>query len=270
MNEAAARTALRLALYRNGYKPLPISDPNPMLSGGGKAPFFKNWREVALAADEAAIRGWEHQPRNHNNTGLLTGDLVGVDLDEPVAALAERVGEMAERMLGPTPLHRVGKAPKRMRCYRAERPMAKFETPELLLDDGTVMQVEIMGVGQQVVAYGIHPATGAPYAWPNSGPDIVPLCDLPVVAEEELRAFVEAAEIILREEGGRTKKERETDAREEQADPPGEEPAPPSDEPGCGPETSQSFGKGFQDRVLPRGEQAGAGRHRTLVLCPVP
>ena len=210
-------TALRLQLHRNGYRPVPVTDPDfqhPKLKSPGKAPFIADWQSVCASATEADIIGWETGIRRHNNTGLLCGDMVGVDLDLPVPALAESIGQLAEEMLGATPLHRVGKAPKLLRCYRAERPMQKMETPELLLDDGTVLQVEVMGQGQQVVSYGTHPATLQPYSWPEYGPDLVPLSELPVATEARLRAFLAAAEKVIRDAGGRTKKERERDAEE--------------------------------------------------------
>ena len=212
MSEAAARTELRLALHRNGYHPLPVSDPSRLFRSGGKAPFYKNWHVIAANADEAAIREWERTILRHGNTGLLTGDLIAVDQDLPVRELAEQIDRLAEAMLGPTPLHRVGKAPKRLRCYRAERAISKIETPELFLEDGTLVQIEIMGKGQQIVAYGTHPDTKKPYTWPDSSPDVTPLSALPIATEAQLRAFVEAAEIVLRKAGGKTGKEREKEA----------------------------------------------------------
>jgi putative DNA primase/helicase len=206
-------TALRLALLANGYTPVPVTAPDyrhPKLKSPGKAPFFAGWQTISRATlDEETVRRWPSHIRNHPNTGLLTGDMVGLDLDVPVPALAERLGRMADAMLGTTPLHRTGKAPKNLRCYRAAAPMAKAETPELILADGTVVQVEAMGTGQQVVAYGIHPGTGQPYRWLGVGPDTVPLADLPVVTEPDLRDFLAAAEAVLRQAGGLTKQERE-------------------------------------------------------------
>lgn len=202
-------TELRIALHRNGYRPLPVSDPNPQLATGGKAPLFKNWRIVAAAATEATITKWESTPQNHGNTGLLCGDLVGLDLDIPVPDLADQIARMADAMLGHTPLVRIGKAPKSLRCYRAEQPMQKLETAELVMPCGTVVQVEAMGEGQQVVAYGTHPATMQPYRWQGLGPDTVTLGELPVLTEGPLRGFLAAAEAVLRQAGGRTKKEIE-------------------------------------------------------------
>ncbi len=225
-------TALRLALLANGYTPVPVTSPDyrhPKLKSPGKAPFFAGWQTISRATlDEETVRGWPYLIRNHHNTGLLTGEMVGLDLDVPVPALAARLERMADALLGTTPLHRVGKAPKTLRCYRAAAPMAKAETPELILDDGTVVQVEAMGTGQQVVAYGTHPVTGQPYRWLDVGPDNVPLADLPVVTEPDLRDFLAAAEAVLRQAGGLTKQERERAAAVAQTAPVESAPARPA------------------------------------------
>lgn len=230
-------TDLRLSLFRNGYRPVPVSDPNPLYSTAGKAPFMKDWPIVAAQATEATIEGWATRPRNHGNTGLLCGELVGLDLDISVPHLAEQITRMAEAILGPTPLVRVGKAPKSLRCYRAETPMPKIETAELVLPCGTVAQVEAMGDGQQVVAFGTHPVTMQPYRWQGVGPDTVPLADLPTLAEAPLRSFLAAAEAVLRAAGGRTKKEIEK-AEKEAAD----AAAPPKDPPADAPKSSAKSG----------------------------
>ena len=221
-------TALRLALYRNGYRPVPVSDPNILYSTAGKAPFFKDWANVCTTADESIISGWEIKPRNHSNTGLLTGHVVGVDLDLPVQELAEQIGHLADAMLGTTPLHRIGKAPKSLRCYRTEVPMPKAETAELILPDRTKVQVEVLGDGQQFVAFGTHPLTERPYGWPQLSPLDVPLADLPIVDGPSLRRFLVATEAILRAAGGRTQKEIDAveKAQAEAAAP------PPEPEPG--------------------------------------
>lgn len=205
---AAPLTTLRVGLLRQGYHPVPVSDPNPMLSNGGKAPFMRGWQQKCALADEAEVAGWTTGVRNHGNTGLLCGELAGLDLDVPVPELAEQLERLADAMLGITPLHRIGRAPKTLRCYRAAVPLSKMETPELLLPDGTKLQVEVLGAGQQFVAYGIHPGTGQPYTWPQEAPDALPLSALPVVAEPALRAFLTAAEAALRAAGGLTEKER--------------------------------------------------------------
>ena len=54
------------------------------------------------------------------------------------------------RTLGQTPAIRIGRAPKRLLVYRAAEPFAGFKYPP----------IEVLGLGQQFVAYGLHPDTG--------------------------------------------------------------------------------------------------------------
>lgn len=196
--------ALRLRLFEMGYKPVPIYPHDAGIPSAGKRPIGTSWQNRAALATPDQIRRWEP-----GNTGVLCGRLIGLDLDILDPALSEQVDALAEQMLGATPLHRIGRAPKRLRCYRAAVPMAKVETPELFLADRTKVQVEALGEGQQFVAYGIHPETLQEYSWPESGPDVIPLDDLPEVQPGALKAFVAAAEVMLRAAGGLTKSERE-------------------------------------------------------------
>jgi hypothetical protein len=200
-------TALRLKLRVNGYRPVPISGPGMRISSAGKRPVMVDWRRICADADEAEVCRWAMVEPNCTNTGLLCGELVGVDLDIPVLEIAERIEALAVTILGRTSLRRIGQAPKMLLAYRTITLLPKMVTPELFLPDGTKLQVEIIGIGQQFVAYGVHPVTGGEYEWPDAGPDLVPLSDLPVVAEANLREFAAAAEALLRATGGRMKAE---------------------------------------------------------------
>ncbi|MGI4976796.1 MAG: bifunctional DNA primase/polymerase [Janthinobacterium lividum] len=153
------------------------------------------------------VRSWQTAQPECTNTGLLCGTLIAVDGDILASDLADQVAQLAEEMLGWTPLVRIGRAPKWLRCYRAETPLRKMETPELVLPGGAKAQVEVLGAGQQFVSHGIHPDTRRAYGWPESTPQSVPLEELPIVTEELLRGFMAAAEVALRAAGGQTEKE---------------------------------------------------------------
>ena len=63
-------------------------------------------------------------------------------------------------------------------------------------------RVEILGQGQQLVAYGIHPDTGKPYTWNGSGDPVkVPMGLLPPITLQGVRDFLVAAEAMLLEVG---------------------------------------------------------------------
>ena len=86
--------------------------------------------------------------------------------------------------------------------------MTKIMTPELFLDDGTKLQVEVLGQGQQFVAHGIHPDTKQPYRWEGASPLTVPMSNLPSVTRDQLLDLVAGAEKLLRATGALTKQEQ--------------------------------------------------------------
>lgn len=207
-------TDLRLTLHRNGYRPVPVLGAHVAMKAAGKRPMMKGWETVCASADEGEIARWARAQRNCTNTGLLCGDLVGVDIDVLDASLAERLRDMAIAMLGPTPLLRIGKAPKCLLVFRTDAPFDKVQTSEFQMLDGTVARVEVLATGQQFVAFGIHPGTKAPYHWPDRSPLDVPQADLPAVSRDTCAAFIAAAEEALRRAGGQTCNERRDIDRE--------------------------------------------------------
>jgi predicted P-loop ATPase len=200
-------TPLRLQLRENGFRPVPVAGPRMRCKTPGKQPVMRDWPQKCRTADEAEVRRWATDEPGCINTGLLCDDMAGVDIDVPVPRLAAQVEALVVAKLGKTPLRRVGWAPKVLLAYRTTSPLKKLATPELFLPDGTKVQVEILGDGQQFVAYGVHPDTGREYEWTRSGPDVVPLVELPAVTETQCRQVLAEAEAMLRAAGGRTQKE---------------------------------------------------------------
>ncbi len=87
-----------------------------------------------------------------------------------------------------------------MLCYRNETPISKITVAGTNpMHPG---KIEILGVGQQLVGYGIHPNTGRPYTWPNAlmfgEPLQAPLTALPEVTSDILHEFAERAAEVLR------------------------------------------------------------------------
>lgn len=152
-----------LKLFDNGYEPLP-------LRLGQKRPIVKGWQEIAI--NEAQVRKWVREVPNAG-VGLRTGQLVGIDIDVLDPDIAHQMGRIVEDRLGSTPM-RVGRWPKRLYLARTNLPFAKQ----------TIRKLEILGLGQQFVAFGIHPDTQKPYYWAtDETPLDVPLSELPLVDE---------------------------------------------------------------------------------------
>jgi hypothetical protein len=207
-------TDLRLTLHRNSYHPVPVLGPHVATKAAGKRPAMKSWEAVCATADEAEITRWTNAQRNCTNTGLLCGTLIGIDIDVLDAGHASRLTAMATNMLGPSPLSRIGRAPKILLAFRTDTPFDKVQTSEFQMLDGTVARVEVLATGQQFVGFGTHPDTRAPYHWPNRSPLDVPLHDLPIVSRDTCAAFIAAAEDYLRKVGGQTTSERRVMDRE--------------------------------------------------------
>ena len=202
-----AITDLRLSLYAAGYHPVPVLRHDAPDKAAGKRPTMRAWETICATADESEIRRWGKNQRGCTNTGLLCGQIIGVDMDVPDPGLALRIEALADALLPATPLVRIGKAPKSLRVFRADGTHSKVSTPALLLPCGSRVQVEALGDGNHFVAIGIHPETKQPYTWPGRSPFEVPFVDLPVLSPAALEAFCSAAEAVMRAAGGRTEAE---------------------------------------------------------------
>lgn len=196
----------RRTSYQNGYRPLEVYSPGALdrdgkpIPSAGKRPVGRKWREQALLNPPAAVV--RRVSPQATNTGIVTGELSGLDVDVLNQEITDTIVAMIEATLSPTPLSRIGRAPKILLCYRAEQPFAKLSTPKYRLPDGTEAQLEILGDGQQFVAAGIHPDTGQPFEWPDRSPLDVPLAALPTISAMQARDIVGHATSILIEAGG--------------------------------------------------------------------
>jgi hypothetical protein len=152
-----------LKLLDNGYEPLPLVP-------GTKRPCVKEWQQISIG--EAQVRSWVRTFPNAG-VGLRTGNLVGIDIDVLDPDLAHQMGRIVEERIGATPM-RVGRWPKQLYLARTDVPFSKQ----------TIRKLELLGLGQQFVAFGLHPDTRKPYYWAtDETPLDVPLADLPLVDE---------------------------------------------------------------------------------------
>lgn len=173
-------------LFRQGYEPLPIPR-------GLKGPRLQGWQSITIDADQ--IKKWSKEHANAN-IGIRTRSTPAIDidvLDEEVALLCESV---AEDLFGPLCV-RIGKAPKRLLPFRADKPFRKMV---LEIEDpfGQGFKIEVLGDGQQFVGYGIHPDTQKPYAWPSLASLIeTPRAELPLIDPAGVLAYFDAVETAL-------------------------------------------------------------------------
>ena len=177
-----------LRLIDNGWPIIPIAPgtkrPGAYIKKRWVA--YSDWSrhcDRPTSAMEAGI--WAGWPGC--GVGIPCGAVVGIDIDVLEPGLAERLEGLAFEILGPTPLVRIGRAPKRMLVYRAEAPFCGWKPHP----------VEVYGRGQQLVAFALHPETGQPYYWVDGDPSDTALADLPGADEARCRAFTEAADRII-------------------------------------------------------------------------
>lgn len=162
----------RLAELR--YRPVPIAPGKKYPAG------VDGWERYTYSpGDEGRWPNW--------GVGLLTGELVAVDIDVLDRDLVGRLLKLAVRTLGRAPV-RIGKAPKSLLIYRTAEPRSKKK-----LKLGEAGHIEILGVGQQFVAYAVHPDTQRPYQWHWGEPLAIPFDSLPLVTSEQVDAFMAQA-----------------------------------------------------------------------------
>lgn len=166
------------ALIRAGYRVLPIAK-------GRKQPIHKGWRELIYAESDIATYA-------DCGVGIACGvgatPICAVDIDVYDKPLAEAFSDFVQRKYGFT-CERVGLPPKTLLVYRAERTGIPKKTGKLFVDaDGVLHKVEILGEGQQFVAYHQHPDTGQPYHWIDffGGLKGTKSCDITVLTETQM------------------------------------------------------------------------------------
>ena len=176
---------LGATLVDRGFPILPIQ-PNtkkPGLYKLGAWHEYPKWsRHCERDTTDNEVDIWGNWPEA--GIGIAAGRVIGIDidiLDSPTIAL--EIEALAKRMLGDTPAVRIGHAPKRLLVYRAVQPFSGFKYPP----------IEVLGVGQQFIAYGIHPDTGKPYDWPVSTLADLSPDDLPGITEAQAREFAKEA-----------------------------------------------------------------------------
>jgi hypothetical protein len=109
-------------------------------------------------------------------------------LDPEHAAFADK---LADNILGPTPLIRIGLAPKQIRIYRAGD----------IIRSRKLHPLEIFSGSGQFIAFGWHAKAGRPYLWPEASPLTIDAGShaIPAVKQAQLERFtVELFKVVRR------------------------------------------------------------------------
>lgn len=172
--------ALREELYDAGFRPVAISNPDADHPAAGKAPFGRDWTNAARQDPPEALRSLRLDALN---TGILCDGLRALDIDVDDVALVQRIRATAIMAWGEAPMRVRDNSPRCLLAYRA----AAGEPPKRQLA-GKRGKVEVLGHGQQFVAYGRHPS-GAELRWMGEPLHLVPREQLPAVTEEQVTRF---------------------------------------------------------------------------------
>jgi hypothetical protein len=139
-----------------GYRIVPLPP-------GSKGPNRKGWPKFELTAP--TIRQWAANGSAHDGIGILAATTPAIDVDILDPEVAQQMSDEIDRIFaGQSLMTRTGRAPKFLIPFRSDEPFRKLSSG--VYTDGTnEHKVEILGDGQQWVAYHVHPDTGRPYAW---------------------------------------------------------------------------------------------------------
>jgi hypothetical protein len=194
------KTNLRLSLLKNGFFPIPILD-------GTKRPALKDWNKIKNHPGEIEIRQWEMNYPNASGTGILCGEVVAIDIDVFDENLVKRIKSLISKLIGKDAPERQGKKPKTCLMFQSKTPIKKRSTNRY----GTVFsqnhQVEVLGIGQQIIVDHIHPDTNQSYIWLNHCLENLKYDELPEITPAQIDHILNASENIFKEEGLTSDKE---------------------------------------------------------------
>jgi hypothetical protein len=142
-------------LINQGYTVVPIQP-------GKKAPGFDGWQKAKASSDQ--VREWLKDGFKNAGVGILTKFTCAIDIDCMDKATAEHFEAFCIEHIGEAPV-RIGRAPKRLLLYRTTEPFRKRRSAVYVDEWEEKQLIEVLGDGQQFVAYHIHPDTGRPYEW---------------------------------------------------------------------------------------------------------
>jgi hypothetical protein len=176
---------LRSCLWEMGYRPIAIYNHDAPLEDAGKRPKGERWQ--ARARQNPPVAAVATPQAIALNTGILCDGLRAVDIDIDDAAAAGEVRALALGVLGETLIRWRANSSRCLALYRAATG-----SPRKIKLVGKLGKIEVLGHGQQFVAFGTHPS-GAVLNWHLSAPDSVPRDDLTALSEERIAGFLAAA-----------------------------------------------------------------------------
>lgn len=166
---------------------------------GTKRPFGKDWE--AKKHGEATVERAVANGKRDFGVGIKTARTPMVDIDCYDEKLVRRMEKFVTERLGEG-MKRVGLDPKLGLVYRSKKPFTKVQSKTYIDDEGRPVKLEILGDGQQFVAFAVHPDTGKPYKWlTDETPNNTHRDQLPPITREDAMDFVSEFERLCEKKG---------------------------------------------------------------------
>ena len=183
------------ALLDAGYAVVPIAP-------GVKFPKLKDWQSVEVTPER--LTAWLANGHAADGVGIRAAHTPAIDIDVTDATLAAEMAVWCQVNVGLAP-ERIGKAPKRLLVYRADAPFPKQSSVWVDLK-GNEQRLEVLGDGQQFVAYHLHPETKQPYTWTGRDSILtIPHGDLDVLTPDLARATLAEFDRLAASKGWKRK-----------------------------------------------------------------
>lgn len=185
-------------LVKLGYDIVPIPEYSKRPDG--------EWDRSSVPVTTLAMAvAWASNGKARYGSGVVCGTwphfVAGVDGDIYHKRVADDIQTWLELRAGYAPV-RVGQAPKRLLVYRMDGPRAKRKSAQYKDADGNINAIEILGAGQQFVAFGLHPVTRKEYYY-TDGPDLtqVPPEQLEILSDDDVTALFDYFEQLAEAQG---------------------------------------------------------------------
>jgi hypothetical protein len=161
-----------------GWRPFPgmQTSKTPAMQGWSGLNHYE-WDDADLAATVT-----QYQPADlYCCCFAVQSAIVAIDFDIIDSKHAAFADELADEILGVTPLVRIGLAPKRVRIYRAGD----------IIKSRKLHPLEIFCGSGQFVGFGWHAKADRPYLWPHESPLTLSVDDhaVPLVTRAKLDRF---------------------------------------------------------------------------------
>lgn len=170
------------SLVANGYAIIPIKRGHKHPAG------VKGWHTLQMKNSDVTM----YAQQGYQGVGVLCERTPAIDIDVRDPEVVEMLLAWLAKRIGPGQLiQRTGNAPKTLLVFQVDAPISKMLGPTYEDWDGTKHTIEILGKGQQFVAFAEHPDTKQPYIWPNTDLTEIKSDKLPVLTQELIAGLLE-------------------------------------------------------------------------------